>query len=229
MTKLLILHGALGSAGQLQPLADQFAQNYDVTVLGFNGHGTLQLTHGQFSIQSFAEDVLNYLSQHHISQVNILGYSMGGYVAMYLARHYPEKVSKVITLATKYHWSPEIAEREVKMLDADKIMFKIPDYARALELRHTAIGWHAVLAKTAEMMLAMGQENPLKTTDFALITCKCLVMLGDKDKMVSLTETVDIYEALPDAQLCILPGTAHPIEQVDVELLCSITHKFLRK
>ncbi len=229
MMKLLILHGALGSAGQLQPLADQFAQNYDVTILGFNGHGTLPLTRGQFSIQSFAGDILNYLSQHQISEVNILGYSMGGYVAMYLARHYPEKVSKVITLATKYHWSPEIAEREVKMLDADKIMSKIPDYAQVLEHRHTAIGWQTVLAKTVEMMLAMGQDNPLTTADFAKITCKCLVMLGDKDKMVSLTETLDVYHALPNAQLCILPGTAHPIEQVDLELLCSITHKFLNK
>lgn len=227
MMKLLLLHGALGAPDQLQPLADQLAQHYDVTILGFNGHGTTPLSENSFSIQSFARDVLQHLAENDIKKAAILGYSMGGYVAMYLARHHPEKIGKVITLATKYDWSPEIAEKEVKMLNADKILAKIPGYAHALENRHTAIGWRAMLTKTAEMMTAMGQDNPLKIADFENINCKCLVMLGDKDKMVSLTETVNVYHALSDAQLCVLPGTAHPIEQVDTELLSSIVHKFL--
>jgi pimeloyl-ACP methyl ester carboxylesterase len=229
MMKLLILHGALGATTQLDSLASQLADKYDVTVVGFNGHGEVPISGDHFSIRSFADDVLNYMSANNIQTTAILGYSMGGYVAMYLAHHYPEKISKVITLATKYDWTPEIAEKEVKMLDADKIEAKIPDYARILERRHTSLGWRNVLVKTAEMMQAMGKDNPLKPTDFAHISCKCLVMLGDKDKMVSLTETVNVYNALPDAQLCILPGTAHPIEQVDVELLASVTHKFLEK
>jgi len=44
-------------------------------------------------------------------------------------------------------------------------------------------------------------------------------MLGDRDKMVSQEETARIQKSIPNAQLAILPGTPHPIEQVDISLL----------
>ena len=224
--KLLLLHGALGSTAQLAKLATQLSEHHEVLLMNFSGHGTDPATTG-YSIPAFANDVLKFLAASNIKKIIIMGYSMGGYVAMYLAAHHPEIVTSVITLATKYQWTPEIATREIKMLDAGTITTKLPDFACMLEERHSGIGWKNVLLQTADMMTAMGQNNPLKVTDLAGISHPCLIMLGDKDKMVSLAETVEVFNGLPNAQLCILPGTRHPIEQLDVILVAAVVNKFL--
>lgn len=52
-------------------------------------------------------------------------------------------------------------------------------------------------------------------------------MLGDRDKMVTLHETVDIYKNLSQAQLAILPNTGHPIETVNTDRLANEIKSFL--
>ena len=47
------------------------------------------------------EDAIELLQQNNMEQANIFGYSMGGYVGMYLAKHHPGKNNRLITLATK--------------------------------------------------------------------------------------------------------------------------------
>ncbi len=179
-----------------------------------------------FSIPLFAADVLAYMQQHGLAQVSILGYSMGGYVAMYLAKYHPDKINKVLTLATKYLWTEEIAAREIQMLQPEKITQKLPAFAATLSARHAPISWAAVLQKTTEMMVALGASPTLSLHDFTTITTPSLLLLGDRDKMVSIEETIAVYKALPNAQFGILPGTAHPIEQADVSLLCFYACRF---
>ena len=55
----------------------------------------------------------------------------------------------------------------------------------------------------------------------------CLLMLGDRDKMVSLAETVEVYNLLASSQFAILPKTSHPIEQVDVHDIFYYAVKFI--
>src|ERR1051326_9543575 len=86
---LLLLHGAIGSKVQLEPLASLLGDKYSVHSMNFSGHGGEPLPE-QFSIAGFANDVLSYLEGNNLPRVNIFGYSMGGYVALYLARHYPQ-------------------------------------------------------------------------------------------------------------------------------------------
>ena len=77
------------------------------------------------------------------------------------------------------------------------------------------------------MMIALGNNNPLKPADYGAIKTPVLVMLGDRDKMVSLDETLEVYKALPGGSLCILPGSQHPVEQVDINLLAFTIHHFI--
>lgn len=180
-----------------------------------------------FSIKLFADDVLRKMDENGISAASFFGYSMGGYVAMYLAKHYPGRVHKVITLATKFHWDEGTAQREVKMLDAEKIAQKLPDFAAALEKRHIPNNWRQVLNNTKEMLISLGADNTLKEADYTTITQPVLVLLGDRDKMVGLDETLAVYKVLPNAQFGILPATLHPIEQVDKELLSYHISRFI--
>ena len=137
---------------------------------------------------------------------------MGGYVALYLAKHHPEKIESVITLATKFQWDNDIAAKEIKMLQPLVIEEKLPKFALQLAERHHPADWKMVLEKTADMLVEMGKQNPLQPTDFKSIQCPVLLMLGDRDKMVSLAETVEMYNLLASSQLAVLPkkiGRAH--------------------
>lgn len=221
MEHILLLHGAIGSEDQLQFLEKELSAHYTVHSLNFSGHGGSTDPGIPFSIGLFASEVISFLGKHGIQHTHIFGYSMGGYVAMYLAKHHPEKVKKIIALATKFAWNETIAANEIKMLNPDKIEEKLPDFAATLQKRHEPNGWKTILIKTAAMLTAMGKDNPLKAADYTQIRHPVLLMLGDRDKMVSLDETVNIYKLLPKAQLAILPDTAHPIEMVNANRLAA--------
>lgn len=227
MQHLILLHGALGAKQQLQPLAAILQNDFSVHTLNFHGHGGEVFGKADFSTESFADDVLVYMQQQNIERASFFGYSMGGYVAMYIAKYFADKVEKIITLATKFHWDETIAAREVKMLNPDVMLQKVPAYAEALQQRHAPNDWKIVLQKTADMMNGLGANNTLKLEDYASIHPLCLIMLGDRDKMVTLDETISVYKQMPNAQMAMLPATPHPLEQVNTELVSYFMKRFL--
>lgn len=227
MQHLILLHGAIGAKDQLQPLADRLKNDFNIHLINFSGHGGNPFPEKPFSIQLFAQDVLDYMQSRQLYNAAIFGYSMGGYAAMYLAKYYPGKISKLITLATKYYWDEAVAAKEIKMLDPLTIELKLPAFAKELEHRHAPRDWKQLLHHTKQLLLHLGNNNELKIADYASISTPCLLMLGDRDKMISLQETLDVYGQLPNASLAVLPKTPHPIEKVDPELLRFFIARFL--
>ncbi len=223
---LLLRHGAIGSSQQLNPLASELQDNYTVHLLNFAGHGG-DLSDSGFSINLFASQVAQYIQQNNLAPVPVFGYSMGGYVAAYLAVHHPKLISCICTLATKFLWDAVIAAKEVKMLDAGKISEKLPEFAATLQQRHAPNNWKIVLQKTSAMLIDMGTRNLLQTEDLRSIEIPVLLLLGDRDIMVTPQETMEVYQLLPNAQLAILPGTPHPIEQMDIAQLAFQINRFV--
>jgi pimeloyl-ACP methyl ester carboxylesterase len=211
---ILCLHGALGSRAHFAPLLEL---NPNLLTLNFVGHGNA-ISDAPFRMEAFAEQVLQFLDENQIEQVDIFGYSMGGYVALYLASIHPSRIGKIFTLGTKLVWTPEGAAKEVRMLDADKILAKVPQYAASLQELHGET-WRDVLAKTSDMMLHLGNNPLLDEEVFRQIPHLVRVGLGDRDTMVTLDETVAAYRALPNAQLQVLPNTPHPIDKVEMSRL----------
>lgn len=228
MQAILLLHGAVGAADQLSQLKAELAGSLSFHSLSFSGHGGSPFDVQPFSIKLFAEEVLDFLDEKEIESINIFGYSMGGYVAMFLAKYHPQKIKKIITLATKFKWDEAIAANEIKMLNAEKIEEKLPAFASTLQKRHAPNNWKTVLEKTAAMLLEMGKDNTLKPDDYLSIQQPTLLMLGDRDKMVTLDETLEVYKNMPNAQLAILPNTPHPIEMVNTEKLVYELKAFLQ-
>jgi pimeloyl-ACP methyl ester carboxylesterase len=227
MQAILLLHGAIGAADQLSGLEEELTDSFAVHRLNFSGHGGSAVVDDGFSIPHFASDVIAFLDKKGIDSIHIFGYSMGGYVAMYLAKHHPQKIKKIITLATKFTWDEIIAAQEIKMLNTAKIEEKLPGFAATLQKRHAPNNWKTVLGKTAAMLIEMGKDNPLKAGDYSSIQHPVLLMLGDRDKMVTLDETMEVYKNLPHAQLAILPNTGHPIEMVNQTRLAYEISSFL--
>ena len=228
MTTLILLHGAIGSASQFDDLANTLRKDHNVLSLNFYGHGGVESNGKNFSIEGFAEQVTAFIKeQHSTGPVNIFGYSMGGYVAMYMARHLNNNISKIITLGTKFNWDEAIAEKECKMLRPETIEQKVPAFAQSLAQRHGQDDWKSVLHRTAEMLQQMGKQNPLQADDYKQIQTPSLIMLGDRDKMVTREETINVFQSLPNAQLAILPATPHPLEQADSSLIAYHLQRFL--
>ena len=229
MQHLILLHGAIGSKEQLEPLAQLLQNDFVVHTISFAGHGGNPVPNEPFSIELFAHEVLNFMQQQNIEHANIFGYSMGGYVGLYIAKNYSDKIIRLVTLATKVQWDETIAAKEIKMMDAVTLEQKVPFFAAQLVKRHAPNNWKTVLQKAAEMLANLGRKNTLIIEDYSSINAPCLLLLGDRDKMVSLSETVAVYKQLPNAQFAVLPNTSHPIEQVDTGLLVFIVKRFLKQ
>ncbi|MEP6675533.1 MAG: alpha/beta fold hydrolase [Ferruginibacter sp.] len=228
MQPLILLHAAVGSKAQLASLASRLENDFDIHLLDLPGHGGRNIEATDFSFHVFSKDVVDYMEREKIANASIFGYSMGGYVGLYTAIHFPEKISKLICFATKFHWDKTIAEKEIKMLDPVKIEEKIPDFARLLKERHTPQDWKKLLEYTSRLLISNGNEPAINSTDYALINIPVLLMSGDSDKMIPAEETIDMYRKLPGASLAILPKTIHPIEQADIELLAFFIRRFLQ-
>lgn len=227
MKTLLLLHGAIGAKDQLEPLSEHLKGQFDMHNINFSGHGG-EPFEGPFSIEKFADEVLDYLRKNQLEKVSVFGYSMGGYVALYLALIHPEKVESISTLATKFDWSPEISQKETKMLHPEIIKEKIPAFAKVLQQRHHPQSWEMVLEKTSQMMLDLGTKQPLVQEDFHTIKTPVKLAIGDGDKMVSISETRQVSKWLPNATLLILPDVQHPIEKAPITLLAEEITAFLK-
>ena len=88
MQHLILLHGALGSNKQFQSLVQELAGTFQLHTLNLHGHGGQPIPDHTFSIELFSEQVARYIQDMNIEKVNLFGYSMGGYVGMYLAKHH---------------------------------------------------------------------------------------------------------------------------------------------
>jgi pimeloyl-ACP methyl ester carboxylesterase len=200
--------------------------HYEIYKPDFEGHGSSPPKERPFRVKYFAGNLVDYINEHGINEVDVFGYSLGGYVGLYLARFFPKSVKRVFTLGTKFLWTPEFAERENAFLDPGKMREKVPEFAKALQERHVASGWETVLEKAREMHLNLGQGNILGEEDIRQIKKRVRIGVGDRDKMASIEESVSIYRLLPEGELQIFPGTPHPLEKVSLSSLTQSIKEF---
>lgn len=224
---IILLHGAIGAKDQLEPLANQLANNgFQVFSFSFSGHGKTPFNKA-FSIIQFSCELENFIITNQLIQPHIFGYSMGGYVALYLASQKNKLISNIITLGTKFNWTKEISEREINQLNPQTIFEKVPKFAEALKLRH-GNDWELLLKRTVDMMLDLGNSNLLSPALLEQVENKAAIGLADNDAMVTIEETDFAFSCLRNAQRFTLPNTKHPIETVDVAVLTDAIISFAK-
>jgi len=228
MKNIILLHGALGGSHDLAPLSLSLKnQDLDVHTFSFSGHAQSAFQ-SSFGIEQFAGELETFLLGKHLKNVFVFGYSMGGYVALYLASQKQNLIQGVVTLGTKFDWNAETVDKETRMLEPERMLEKIPGFANALELKHGG-GWKELVNKTACMMHEINKNqflSPLVLNSLKIPVC---LGLADKDQMVSLEETLTVFKTLPNATMYMLPGSRHPIETVNIELLSRVIHGFVNK
>ncbi len=211
---LIFLPGALGHTKNYPGLISELEQSFTVHSIDYPGHGEDDYL-GPFSIEVLAEKVLEQSEEFNSSYV--FGYSMGGYIALWLDLIGKRKWAGLVTLGTKYEWSKEIADRETKFLDPDTILEKVPRFAEALTSTHK--DWKNVCIQTAGLMRALGQ-SPLIGNEMATTT-PLLILRGSVDSMVNEKESIWAKGLSNKGRFEEIENVPHPLEKVD--------HPFLAK
>ena len=102
---LLILHGFLGMSDNWKTLGTQYATSgYEVHMLDLRNHG--RSFHSDiFNYEVMLQDILDYCQENNLSNIDIIGHSMGGKLAMLLASKHPELIRKLVVgdIGPKYY------------------------------------------------------------------------------------------------------------------------------
>lgn len=220
MQTIILLHGAIGSKEQLEPL-QKILKKQKLNAVSFNffGHGGEPFHEEGFGIKIFSWQLQNFIRANKLQKPSVFGYSMGGYVALRLAYRFPDLLGDIVTLGTKFAWTTETAKKEAAMLDAKKMEEKVPAFAESLKKLHAPNDWKELLAKTSGMLKDLGKEPLLTEKEFAEIENKVTICLGDKDNMVTREESKAAAESLPNGKFVLLENTPHPIEKIEAEKL----------
>lgn len=93
---LLILHGFLGMSDNWKTLGTQYASlDFQVHMLDLRNHGR-SFHSDVFNYDAMVQDIVDYCTEHQLPNIDIIGHSMGGKVAMLLAVQHPEIIRKLI-------------------------------------------------------------------------------------------------------------------------------------
>lgn len=219
---IVLLHGAAGSTRtDTADLAALLAPHAPVVALDFAGHGASGEVAGRaFSIELFAENVLAALDHFGITRGHLLGFSMGGYVALYLARHYAGRVHRLAVHATRTDW--DAAQIETMRARLEPSAFA-PPLAERLDAEQPS--WRARFARMSAH-IADYEHGPLRDADLAQITAPVLVTAADRDDLFPLAAALRLHAHLPEARLAILPGTRHSLRAVDLPTYARLTTDF---
>jgi pimeloyl-ACP methyl ester carboxylesterase len=210
MATILLLHGALGTARQMAPLAAQLGDHH-VLMPTLSGHG--EKAGSALDFELFLQDI-DVAIAGTSGPVHILGYSMGGYAALLFAARHPERIASVCTVATKYIWTPEGLAKEVRKLDPDVLEQKVPQFAQTLAAEHGP-NWKELVRSTADLMRRLASE-PLLTDDvLSAVECPVLLCVGDRDTTAVPEDTLYTARKLRKAATWVMPWTKHPFEEVD--------------
>jgi len=94
---IIILHGLFGSGRNWQSIASFLAKEHTVYAIDLRNHGNSPHT-DDMDYQHMADDVLKFLDGNNLSSVNVIGHSMGGKTAMWMALTQPERVNSLVVV-----------------------------------------------------------------------------------------------------------------------------------
>lgn len=97
---VLFIHGILGSQGQWAHLVDRMDDEHRVIVPDLFGHGESDKPAGDYSLGAHAATMRDLLDRLGIQRVTLVGHSLGGGIAMEFFYLFPERVDRLVLVAS---------------------------------------------------------------------------------------------------------------------------------
>ena len=199
---------------------------YRVITPDLRGHGQSAAPEGIYTMEAMAEDVIETLDALQLTEPVVLGgLSMGGYVALALIDEYPERFRALMLIDTKAEGdTPEAARGREELAGGVEAAGNSAAVAAALlpklfsettrQRRPQLIArMREVMEKTPARAVAGALRGMAarqdRTAELAQIAVPTLVLVGANDAITPPNEAQKMAEAIPDAQIVIIPDAGH--------------------
>ena len=220
---VIMLHGYTDSWFSFSPVLPLLDNKYRVYILDQRGHGDSDRPVGGYAMQQFAADVVAFMDAMNLKQATVVGHSMGSIVAQHVASQSPERVSKLVLVASATSVRNNAVrelQREIEALkdtapvpetfardfQTSTIFHPVPsDFLQAVvkeSLKLPARVWREVMAE----MLAPDASAELKK-----IKTPTLILWGDKESIFPRSEQDLLTSALRNSVLKVYPETGHAL------------------
>lgn len=219
---LILLHGGLGALEMFGPNLAALAQGRQVIAVDLQGHGRTADIDRPLSVALMADDIAALLHHLGIARADLMGYSLGGGVALLTAIRHPEVVGKLVVVSTPFRrtaFYPEILAQQGQVSPAmADAMKQTPMYQLYSSLAPRPEDWPRLLSKIGD---AMKQDFDF-SQQIAGIKATTLIVAGDAD-IFPPAHAVEMFGLLgggqrdggwdgsgrPKSRLAILPGLTH--------------------
>jgi pimeloyl-ACP methyl ester carboxylesterase len=218
---LVLLHGGLGSGEMFAAVAPALSAERRVVLVDLQGHGRTADVDRPFSVESMADDVAG-LIEHLGGTADVLGYSLGGEVALRLVIQHPGRVRNLVLVSIAFKRAgshPEVLEAMDQMTPELAEMLKhSPVYDLYARIAPRPEDFSTMVAKTSELL----KVDYDWTAEVAELTARTLLVFADADSV----RPAHIYEFFgllggglrdagwdgsdqPSNRLAVLPGATH--------------------
>lgn len=215
---LLLIHGNSGSIETMGNQIAYFKSKYRVIALDSRGQGKSELKTDSLTFVQITKDTEALVNHLKLDSISIIGWSDGGIVGLQMGISGKSKIKKIVAMGANLRPdSTAIYSWAVKGLQNERKVF-----STKIKEKDTSENWN--LLKQISGLLA-DQPN-IAAKDLSKIKAKVLVIAGDRD-VIRNEHTVEIFENIPKAQLCIMPGETHFAPASSPEVFNAIANKFL--
>lgn len=225
---LLLLHGGLGSVHlELLPLMRALQEHYFVLAFDLAGHGaSADVPTPALPAAMGVDQVAGVLDFFGVDQTAVLGFSMGGTLALHAAMHLQERITHLALVGVNTTWDGPTLKAAAHRIDPAFITRMAPAWVDRLDREHGADRWRALAVQLRDGIDRYAAQTPTPA-DLHALTLPVLVCAGDRDRIYPLAHTLNLYRTLPNSQLLILPGVEHDMHQINPRWLADALRRFL--
>jgi 2-hydroxy-6-oxonona-2,4-dienedioate hydrolase len=247
MPALLFLHGTGGHAEAYSRNIAPHGDHFHTLAIDMIGHGWTDKPLIDYEIPAYADHVLKVIDSLGVDRVHISGESLGGWVATYIAIHFPERVDR-LALNTAGGWTahPEVMEK-IKRLSLEvarnptyegmraRLEFLMFDKSKVNDdLVHSRLAIYSQpkFVDITERVLCL-QEMPIRRRNmfskeqYARITAPTLVLWTSHDPTASVAEGQELASMIPGSKFLLMQDCGHWPQFEDAELFNRLHMEFL--
>ena len=236
---LVLLHGSLGTVEMFAQLTPALARSRQVIGVELQGHGHTADLPRPFSFESMADDVSALIGRLNLGRADLLGYSLGGGIALQTAIRHPESVRKLVVVSAPHKsagWYPEVlAGQRAMNAEAAKAWIGSPMQEAYAKAAPDPEKWPSLVDKMGQLL----RQDYDWSSAVPAIRAPSLIVVGDADG-ISPARAVELFgllggglrdggwdgSGMSNARLAILPGTTHATI-CDSPLLSAVVAPFL--
>jgi pimeloyl-ACP methyl ester carboxylesterase len=219
---VVLLHGGAVDARFFKDNVPALAEGFRVIATDLWGHGRSPDRDGPFTLESFASDVAEIIERVAGGRAHVVGHSIGAAVALILALRRPEAVDRLALISGGFDVSADVdTGMSIDEMVEGTVAFLGPTYG---EVSPDGEDHFAVVSRKDFELSA--REPKLTSEEVGAVVSRTLVMVADDD-ITTLEHSIDMYRAIPDSELAVVPGTSHFLLQEKPALVNAILLDFL--